>query len=315
MLSVFSFLKNAATLHHTRCSEFPVRLFADRSITIDLDYQNQDIIVKSTRPVCVNNQATRFARVAFGDVIGWDNWVFILAPECPYGSQLFYTGRVKYKNTPAFLFTAPEQVYAGFFLQLSQMISYYPEIRQIVINCQAVTYMDSESVSAMISLVHLARNQHCDLYFYAPSHRFHSYLTLSNTGKFITEIPPVASIQNSMNGICPNEGQNLFVLGNMDCFYGLKPDRVIFIGRSAEVCSIRIDDPSVSRVHAAMLIIRNSLYVIDLKATNGTYINDKQVPSMTLRAVKVNDQLFFGYTSPFKMLLNEYSVLRGFNKI
>lgn len=218
---------------------------------------------------------------------------------------MFYIGCIAYKDAPAFLFTAPERVHAGFFLQMAYMIFYYPEIGQVIIHCQTVTYMDSESIAAMIDLVRLARRRHCGIYIYAPSHKFNSYLTLSNTGKRIAEIPAGPSVQSAKDGIHRKEEAALFGIANPDGGYGMKPDRINYIGRSLDVCDIHIDDASVSRVHAAMFIIRNSLYVMDFNATNGTYINNQPVPPLTLQIVKLNDRLVFGHTPPFKLFLNE----------
>lgn len=52
-------------------------------------------------------------------------------------------------------------------------------------------------------------------------------------------------------------------------------DRDIIIGRS-EICNVRIDGPTISRVHCVIRKI-GSLYFIEDKSTNGIYLNDQRV--------------------------------------
>src|SRR5207237_5592145 len=50
----------------------------------------------------------------------------------------------------------------------------------------------------------------------------------------------------------------------------------LFLGRDDD-CDIRIDDVSASRRHAEIRPGLSSNYVIDLKSTNGTFVNDKKI--------------------------------------
>lgn len=59
-------------------------------------------------------------------------------------------------------------------------------------------------------------------------------------------------------------------------------DESITIGRSPS-CDICADDHSVSRRHAAIEATENGYRIVDLKSTNGTFVNDEPVTSRELR--------------------------------
>ena len=58
------------------------------------------------------------------------------------------------------------------------------------------------------------------------------------------------------------------------------PPREVTLGRDPE-CEIRIPDPDVSRKHCQFLIREGTLYVVDLKSRNGTYVNDRVIQTET----------------------------------
>jgi two-component system, cell cycle response regulator len=53
------------------------------------------------------------------------------------------------------------------------------------------------------------------------------------------------------------------------------------IGR-AEDCTISVQSPQISRKHAAIQRIVGKYWVVDLKSTNGTFVNDEKVKQRTL---------------------------------
>ncbi len=72
----------------------------------------------------------------------------------------------------------------------------------------------------------------------------------------------------------------------------------VLIGRSSK-SDIQIDEDSISRNHAMLLIDGNAYVVRDLGSTNGTYVNDVQSTEKTLRD---GDQIRVGRTI-FKFLM------------
>ncbi|MGD8352673.1 MAG: FHA domain-containing protein [Pseudomonadota bacterium] len=64
--------------------------------------------------------------------------------------------------------------------------------------------------------------------------------------------------------------------------YLIKDDRMTVIGRDAE-CQIRIEDPDVSRRHAAIQPFGREFYIMDMGSTNGTLINGRQEEKRILR--------------------------------
>jgi len=51
----------------------------------------------------------------------------------------------------------------------------------------------------------------------------------------------------------------------------------ILIGRDSQICELVIADPTVSRQHARLTTRNNSLWIEDLKSSNGTRINGRRV--------------------------------------
>jgi pSer/pThr/pTyr-binding forkhead associated (FHA) protein len=65
------------------------------------------------------------------------------------------------------------------------------------------------------------------------------------------------------------------------------------IGRS-ESCQLRPKSESVSRKHCILVIKDNRVLVQDLKSRNGTYVNDKRLPTDKAKVVRNGDQLRVG---------------------
>jgi len=67
--------------------------------------------------------------------------------------------------------------------------------------------------------------------------------------------------------------------------------REVRVGRSRN-CEIRVDDDSVSRVHAAFVVRDGAATLSDLGSSNGTWVNDERLRAP--RRVAVGDTLRFG---------------------
>ncbi len=68
----------------------------------------------------------------------------------------------------------------------------------------------------------------------------------------------------------------------------------VIVGRG-EDCAIRVDDPSVSRHHVRIQPGNDGYYAIDLKSTNGTFVNDKPVSMYKLKDgdfVRVGNRIY-----------------------
>ena len=77
------------------------------------------------------------------------------------------------------------------------------------------------------------------------------------------------------------------VLTFEDRSYEVDKDHFI-IGRSKSGADLRIDDPNVSRQHAAIERMGSIYYLVDLGSTNGVYIGEDKV---TRRAIVDGDVL------------------------
>jgi len=73
---------------------------------------------------------------------------------------------------------------------------------------------------------------------------------------------------------------------------GITSDKFI-IGRS-ESCQLRPKSESVSRKHCIIVLREGKVLVQDLKSRNGTFLNDKRLPSDRASAINSGDQLRIG---------------------
>ncbi len=71
----------------------------------------------------------------------------------------------------------------------------------------------------------------------------------------------------------------------------LEPNQALTVGRLPD-CDLVIDDPSVSKHHAALTWSGELASVSDLKSSNGSTVNG--VPVTEARAVKDGDEVSFG---------------------
>ncbi|PWU12526.1 MAG: GGDEF domain-containing protein [Bdellovibrio sp.] len=65
------------------------------------------------------------------------------------------------------------------------------------------------------------------------------------------------------------------------------------IGRAID-CSIQLDDRSVSRSHARLIVMGHEVNIIDLGSANKTVVNGQIIPPMTPHRLKNNDQIKAG---------------------
>lgn len=73
---------------------------------------------------------------------------------------------------------------------------------------------------------------------------------------------------------------------------GLGTDKFL-IGRS-ETCQLRPKSEAVSRKHCIIVVRDNKVLVQDLKSRNGTYVNDKKLPSDKAKILKPGDEIRIG---------------------
>ena len=67
----------------------------------------------------------------------------------------------------------------------------------------------------------------------------------------------------------------------------LRADK-IQVGREIE-CGVLLDNPAVSRIHGAFLPLRNHWFYKDFGSTNGSWVNEAQIPPGTMRIVRPGD--------------------------
>ena len=89
-------------------------------------------------------------------------------------------------------------------------------------------------------------------------------------------------------------------------FRGSSP---LLIGRDERMASLVINDPFISRTHAAITQEDNEFYLQDLNSKNGTFLNDERLQpgERTLRPLQHGDKIRFNMVE-FEFIVPEESV-------
>jgi pSer/pThr/pTyr-binding forkhead associated (FHA) protein len=70
-------------------------------------------------------------------------------------------------------------------------------------------------------------------------------------------------------------------------------DYNILIGRSKNNVDAFIDNISVGKIHAEVINDGGQYYIKDMNSLNGTFINDKKIPSFKMKEINVGDVVRF----------------------
>jgi pSer/pThr/pTyr-binding forkhead associated (FHA) protein len=73
----------------------------------------------------------------------------------------------------------------------------------------------------------------------------------------------------------------MWILQSADATFRLKPGAIKTVGRAPRADFI-LDVALVSRLHCRLTAADDQLEVLDLKSTNGTYVNDKRIDKARL---------------------------------
>jgi pSer/pThr/pTyr-binding forkhead associated (FHA) protein len=82
----------------------------------------------------------------------------------------------------------------------------------------------------------------------------------------------------------------MWILESTEGTFRLKPGAIKTVGRAPRADFI-LDAALVSRLHCRITAAADNLEVVDLKSTNGTFVNDKRVDKARL---KTGDRLRIG---------------------
>jgi len=86
-------------------------------------------------------------------------------------------------------------------------------------------------------------------------------------------------------------------------------DGPLLIGRDERMASLVINDPFISRTHAAILQEENEFYLQDLNSKNGTFLNDERLSAgeRSSRPLQNGDKVRFNMVE-FEFIVPEESV-------
>ncbi len=263
----------------------------------EIDSENDGYIISSNTEFMINAGKCYFSSVKTNDLLFFNDEFIIFNPEAGYADNHIFLGKVKDDKDKILIFKLPKKISKGPFNDILKIIQKYSDIRKIFIDAGSVLFMDSKAISGMIELIQKDKNK--SVYFYKPSYKFKTYLTLANIEKMISvksSAHPFIDqfIDKRKEMIDKNQMNHSYLITDKVNNYLLAPENVITVGRMKDTCDILLSDESISRLHAVIVNTNNSLSVIDLGSTNSTYINGWKVSSYLLNQLKVNDVITFG---------------------
>jgi pSer/pThr/pTyr-binding forkhead associated (FHA) protein len=78
----------------------------------------------------------------------------------------------------------------------------------------------------------------------------------------------------------------------------LKSSKYLIFGRKKDLCDVVLDHQSISRQHCVLFFDQHDkVYLIDLKSSHGTFINQQKIPSNEIVALNENDKIQFGQST------------------
>jgi hypothetical protein len=72
------------------------------------------------------------------------------------------------------------------------------------------------------------------------------------------------------------------------------PKKGLLVGRDPSLCSVVLQDDTVSKEHAWIVPLDNGVAVIDRSSANGTYVNSTDSPRISKMLLKSGDHIFIG---------------------
>ena len=306
---VLSFSFNSATMKPIYIEKTPYNLLDnDTIVEIDLDKEKKAYMIASNKEMLRNNSKVFFSEIKDNDIIVCGSSLFVICDtdhKDKDGKKCYFVGIIKNKNSNALMFKAPSKIYKSFFNEIYKIFTCYTYISsQLIIDCKNISYMDNDSIESMISLLTDSRNKKYSVYFYSPSTKFDSYLKLSNITKLTRIIKQNSGFEQKYNYLsCPAPSYRFF-LRSKYARYEVIPNMINYVGRSDNLCSVFLHDDTISRVHAAIFILQNLIYILDCGSTNGTFINNKRIVPFTLCLLRIHDTVFFGDSIEFSVEVN-----------
>lgn len=281
----------------------PYSLSSD-NVIVEIDSENRKYVVSSNVEMMVNADKSYFSHIETNDLICFNDEFIVFNEfneETGHADNVFL-GNVK-KNI--LVFRLPKKISKGPFSEIFKVAEHYPGPKKIYIDCSSTLFMDSKSVSGMMELIEKSEYKENSICFYKPSYKFLTYLKLANIEK---NVPVKESGETFIDHFIDKKQfadkkqmKNNYVITDKADNYVAAPENVISVGRLNNTCDIVLSDENISRIHALIINIHNSLYVIDCHSTNFTYINGWKIPPYRLNQLKVNDTIVFGRNACFNI--------------
>lgn len=276
-------------------------------IWMEISYTDGNYTISGNTEFRINNQPSRRAPVHNNDLISFKDEFMIFTKEKEKDADIFIGKlRTGEKENKHFVFKLPRKISKQDFEVITGVMESDPEEKEVYIDTSTAQFMDSDAIQNMLHLVQRMKNKKISCWFYKPSSKFITYLKLANIEKLIpvkrTKNEQIEYfIENRQASLRKEKGKARFILTDNLHNFVVEPETVSLVGRIRTPHGILIPDNEVSREHALLVNKDNSLYLIDRDSTNYSYVNGWQVTPYCLHPLKVNDILYFGKNSHFKV--------------
>lgn len=286
---------------------FPHTILLD-SCRIEIDRRGKIHAIDCDKEVVLNAMPCKNATIRTNDLITFENEFLIFNAENSASGSNTFIGKVRNRQSQdrILIFKLPKKLSKRAFADIEKKISAYPEIKHSYIDSSEIQYMDSESISTMLDLIGQAGEKGHKLFFYRPSYKFDTYMKLANIEKRVAVKPGnEEAINRFIDSRTPDDStRNRYMISgnNQQAQQAIiNPEAVISLGRLNNACDMVFSSESISRIHALFVNCNNSLYIIDCRSTNHTFVNGWKIEPYVLHHLKVNDIIALGNDVHFKV--------------
>lgn len=273
-------------------------ILIQESLILEIACKKGHYLVSSNTEIQINCIKRYFARLKDGDLIFFQNQFILFKQHTNTGPDHPPVGNWVTGGINTFFYKLPQMVDASFFTALLERAESHPAVDQIDIDCGNMQYMNNQAVAEMLDMISQLEAWRIRVSFHNPGHKFKSYLKLANIeNKIPIRYPNATPMHSPIEAL---RACDFFITRNHQ-EYIIQSGMVCCVGRSPTNSHIYIADRYVSRIHALIVNIHPTLYLIDCCSGNHTFINAQKIKPLCVYRLFAEDLLSFGGGANFQV--------------
>ncbi|MBN2808871.1 MAG: FHA domain-containing protein [Deltaproteobacteria bacterium] len=304
MIHIFS--SHCPTIETVALDKLPQTFFAADPGILEIDFKKNEYLSTGNKEFLLNNNKILSGVIKHNDLMIINDQFVIFNQYNKNISDNFYLGRFNQQGDVCFLFHLPAKINSNCFETIDSIIKNCRGRRKLYLACESVRYMDSATLSAMLHLIKITEKEQCTVHFYRISDKFNSYLKLANIKNRCRQIEKKDPLLEFF--LKKNRAQHNYLIVNEEHCLTINPKKALLTGRTKKLCELHFQNPSISRLHAALIQIEDEILIIDCGSKNHTYINEQAIPAYQAYPLNVQDRISFANQPPFSLQQQEIAL-------